>query len=782
MTHTLASSVREVQVFRRGALVVRRAALPAGTTGEVALEGLPLCLLDESVRAAVEVADPAMAARAPRPADVRAELVVPPLGALLAPPAPEELRAQERAIAELEARIGGLHEEVEALGRLRLALPAWKEEAPPRPVPVGAWLEALEWQRRAWESRAAERAELDRELTRAREELARLHRREVEARAKRDARADAVSKRVVLLLRGEPLPAPATLRVEYRVPGAWWVPRYALRLARDGKSARLSLRAHVVQNTGEPWERVRLFASTADLLRETALPELTSIRIGRRQPPPARRAWREPPGRDATLEEGLEQAWVLLRQASALAAREAGSAELARFGRGGPPPGADAFSGPADSWGPGAGDPFATGSFAADPFGPPPGGRMDSDELELDDDALSAPSEPVLSGPFGAPPPPPTGRPMPPSAPPRPASPAAMPAKMMMAARDAAPPQELLRKSVATKGGAARARRSRHDDGAEGGRGAPAAEAAPSGEPEPLSLEPELDLLRYGGLALQRWERDRASAGTLRRLGLEDQLEGLEAQESRAVLLRLARARQAADGVAHLPLPPFTARVEASAGHYDHRYDAEGPVDVPSDGQLHDVPLLSQEAPVRTRLVAVPRESDEAVRVATLQNPLQAPLLSGPAEVYLGDEFLVTTPLRTVPTGGDLELGLGVEPGLKVARNTFYEEVSTGLLGGGLSLKHRLELTVASRLPGPVEVEVRELLPIKDDDDQAVTVVEEGVAPPWEKLPRQEDGSEPKGARRWRISLGPGEEKKLLAGYRLEIDAKQELQGGNRRA
>jgi hypothetical protein len=221
--------------------------------------------------------------------------------------------------------------------------------------------------------------------------------------------------------------------------------------------------------------------------------------------------------------------------------------------------------------------------------------------------------------------------------------------------------------------------------------------------------------------------------------------------------------------------------VEASAGHYDHRYDAEGPVDVPSDGALHDVPLLGQDAPVRTRLVVVPRESDEAVRVATLQNPLQAPLLSGPAEVYLGEEFLVTAPLRTVPTGGELELGLGVEPGLKVARNTFYEESTTGLLGGGLALEHRIEITVASRLSAPAEVEVRELLPIKADDDQAVTVVEQGVAPPWEKLTRQEGGGELKGGRRWRLTLAPGAEQKLVAGFRLDIDGKQELSGGNRR-
>lgn len=747
----LESAVREVQVFRQGAVVTRCARLAAGVSGPLHLPGLPLCLLDESLRAALVMDDGA--APTARPGDLRAELVVPPLGELLAPPAPEELRAQERRIAELQAQLDELQQELQVHERLHLALPEWDGESAPRPVPLGPWLEALDWQRRAHEARAARHAELAVELRAAREELERLHRRERESRARRDARADAVSKRVALTLRGEPLAGPATLRVEYRVPGAWWVPSYVLRLARDGRSARLALRAHVVQRTGEPWERVRLFASTADLLRETALPELTSLRIGRRQPPTSRRAWREPPGRDATLEEGLEQAFALLRQASVPPPPPPP-----------PPPPADPFVALARTEVAGDEDTCAFevedrgGAFGADPFGPP---------LNQPAPATAAPAPSGASfqalGAFSsasfAPPAPPSGPMM-----------RSRSAPEAAAKKKPAPPQERMKDMALARSGGG------------GGAQPKIAESAPE-EPEPLSLEPERDLLRYGALTLNSWERGpRGGAGQLRRLGLSDQLQGLELGQQQAVQQRLQAARQAAEWVAQVGLPAHTQRVERSSGHYDHRYDAEGPVDVPSDGALHDVPLLSQEAPVRTRLVVVPRESEEAVRVATLTNPLEAPLLSGPAEVYLGEEFLVTAPLRTVPAGGQLELGLGVEPGLKVARNTFFEEVSTGLLGGGLSLKHRVEITVASRLGAPVEVEVRELIPIKDDDDQAVTIAEEGVTPAWEKLPRQEDGSEPAGGRRWRLTLAPGAEQKLAAGYRLDIDAKQELSGGNRRA
>lgn len=86
-----------------------------------------------------------------------------------------------------------------------------------------------------------------------------------------------------------------TIELEYRVPGALWVPAYQLSHHRDEARGTLTLRASVAQRTGEDWTGVRLGLSTADLERRSDLPRLRSIRIGRRQPPPPPSGWREPP-------------------------------------------------------------------------------------------------------------------------------------------------------------------------------------------------------------------------------------------------------------------------------------------------------------------------------------------------------------------------------------------------------------------------------------------------------------------------------------------------------
>jgi len=578
---------------------------------------------------------------------------------------------------------------------------------------------------------------------------------------RRDARADAVSKRVVLRLRGPRPEAGLVLRLEYRVPGARWVPTYVLRVARDGASAELGLRAHVVQQSGEPWDRVRLLLSTADLRRETALPELRSLRIGRRQPPPPSKGWREPPTGSDALFEGLERARRAPVNASPVAAIPDDGLALDEL------------------YDLNAPDPLALGG--GDPFGPPGmpggsprdmgmdpfGGAPDTGADEGGSGEYFAAQEMPKGGPPGAyrgGPPPSPSKPM--------AMPMSAPAPVIAPMADRAPSA----KSMPAPG-AARMR----SGSAAGGGAPPQNRPRPAPPPPPDELVVDDGLLRYADLAMRGWDAPAGQRGKLLPTSWREQLAGLDEGQKgtvgRALSDAVARARQASQ----VGLPGGTTAVESSSGAFDHRYDADGLVDVPSDGQLHNVALRAMRAPTRTTLVVVPREGDQAVRVATLTNPLEAPLLAGPAEVYLEDEFLVTAPLRTVPAGGELTVGLGVEPALKVARNTFFDEETAGLLGGSLLLKHRVEIKLASRLATKVDIEVRERVPLAATDEKGVELQDEQATPPWERHGLQSDGTEAKGGRRWRLTLEPGGEKTLTARWTAKIDGKAELVGGNRR-
>lgn len=745
------SGVREVSVFRSGAVVTRIAEVAPSNGAwpeEIALAGLPLAMDDESVRVSLVARGDATP---PRPADLRVDLVVPPIGLPLLPPDEKELRDAEDKALHLRERLARVDIEVAKLDQIGLALPEPFENRPPKPAPTAAWIGVLDWKARWKAERAEERRLLHDELLRQEETIARHRRRLAEIRALQDSREATVSKRVRLRLREGGAPAPLELRLEYRVPGARWVPTYAFRLARDGKSASLAVKALVVQSSGEPWERVKLSVSTADLLRDTELPELKSLRIGRRQPEPPRRAWREPPSGLELLFEGLDRTLATMPAPPEPA----------------PPPPAP----------PAVGALGRVQEIASEMDQLLEGGESEpedarrADRARVGDKAERREAKKRMPAPKGAPAL--AGRGGGPMPPPPPAASVESTSRTAMRKPMPAPSAPASRMSMAEMAPVAASAPPMDDDAFGGMPG-----NAPMEPTRPEDLRPDGSMLRFSDLVMAGW--DDGGRGRLRPVTTADRLAGIEPSHAPGVARRLADAEERAAGAAYVSFPDDTQDVESSSGAYDYRYDAEGLVDVPADGRIHAVPLFARSAPVATTLVVVPRESDQAVRVAEMRNPLDAPLLAGPAEIYLDDEYLVTSPIRTVPPGADLKIGLGVEEALKVARNTHFEEEATGLLGGGAAFHHRIDIELANRLASAVKVEVRERVPTKDEDDKDVEIAVAEPSPAWEDYD-QGDVSLIRGGRRWKLTIGAGETKKIHWSYTVKIDAKNELVGGNRR-
>jgi uncharacterized protein (TIGR02231 family) len=213
---------------------------------------------------------------------------------------------------------------------------------------------------------------------------------------------------------------------------------------------------------------------------------------------------------------------------------------------------------------------------------------------------------------------------------------------------------------------------------------------------------------------------------------------------------------------------------------FDYAYRAEAPLDIPADGAFHALPLSQHQAPARPRYVVVPRETRDVFRFVEIDSPLDAPLLPGPADVYLGEDFLVTTDVRATPPRGVLRLGLGVEQGIKVSRNTAFEEKTAGLMRGSLALRHEIRVTVANRLERPALVEVRERIPVRAiEDDSDIDVVMIDIRPASQSYDQID--APIRGGRRWELEVAPGKDTEISAIYEVRIAGKHELIGGNRR-
>jgi uncharacterized protein (TIGR02231 family) len=219
---------------------------------------------------------------------------------------------------------------------------------------------------------------------------------------------------------------------------------------------------------------------------------------------------------------------------------------------------------------------------------------------------------------------------------------------------------------------------------------------------------------------------------------------------------------------------PLTSR-----GHFDHRYDAEGLVLVPSDGLPHRVVIASAETLPALRLSTVPRERPEVYREAELKNPSEAPLLAGPVDVYVEGSLLTTATINAIDRGGALTVGMGVEERVRVARNVRSDEETVGLLGGSTQLTHHVSIELSSALGQQGVVEVFERLPVSDDKSLTVELL--SARPEPKEYTQAERGAPIRGGLVWRMLVPAGGKAKIEYQYRVLFPAKTEIVGGNRR-
>lgn len=212
---------------------------------------------------------------------------------------------------------------------------------------------------------------------------------------------------------------------------------------------------------------------------------------------------------------------------------------------------------------------------------------------------------------------------------------------------------------------------------------------------------------------------------------------------------------------------------------FDHRYRAEGLVEVPSDGLTHRVPLGSGDATPTVRWRVIACESADVFREVELRNPFDAPLLAGPVDVYVDGSLLVVAAIEHIDRGGTLRVGMGVDERLRAARNVRAKEDTAGLLGGDTIIDHTVSIELSSALGSPALVELIDRIPVTDE--KTVEVTPRGARPEPERFTQAERGAAVRGGLRWEVIVPAGGRSAVEFGYRLTIPSKNELVGGNRR-
>ena len=214
-------------------------------------------------------------------------------------------------------------------------------------------------------------------------------------------------------------------------------------------------------------------------------------------------------------------------------------------------------------------------------------------------------------------------------------------------------------------------------------------------------------------------------------------------------------------------------------GMFDHRYDAAGRADVPSDGRLHRVGVDDAPCAVRLAWRTVPSESAEVYREAHVLNPFDTALLGGPVDVYLDGSLLTTTNIERIDRGGTLFCGMGVDDRIKVARNVRVDEEAAGLLGGSTAVEHAVAIELSSAVRERVNVTVLERVPVTDDKAVEVKIVRTSPQPV--AYDQADRGAPVRGGVRFEASVSPNDRTCIELVYRLVFPQKLDIVGGSRR-
>ncbi len=284
--------------------------------------------------------------------------------------------------------------------------------------------------------------------------------------------------------------------------------------------------------------------------------------------------------------------------------------------------------------------------------------------------------------------------------------------------------------------------------------------AAVSGE-----LDPDEQWLDYDGLALSDPRDAAAQRGRLTR-GQQDPLASV-----RSFVLDAIEQKRGPSGT----VDPRDAR-----GMFDHRYEGTARVDVRSDGALHRVSVAQAEGHSKPKFRLVAKEAAEVYREAEVQNPFDAPLLGGPAEVFYDDALIARAQVAPGDRGSTIALGLGLEERIRVARNAKVHEASAGLLGGTTQVDHTVTIELSSSLGEAVTVDVIDRVPTAKKGDE-VEVTMTSARPKPQVYTQAERGAPIEGGLKWALDVAAGAKASVEFSYRITFSSKLELEGGNRR-
>jgi uncharacterized protein (TIGR02231 family) len=141
-------------------------------------------------------------------------------------------------------------------------------------------------------------------------------------------------------------------------------------------------------------------------------------------------------------------------------------------------------------------------------------------------------------------------------------------------------------------------------------------------------------------------------------------------------------------------------------------FAVSGKTDIPSDGSPHKTTINQFQLDPKLDYLAVPKHTDAVYRRATVANSSTSPMLEGPMNLFVGDEFIGKNRLEYTPANGEIELLLGVEENITVERTLEKRDVDKRLLRDNRQVRFGYKIEIKNLLPTEAKLEVHDHIPV----------------------------------------------------------------------
>lgn len=195
-------------------------------------------------------------------------------------------------------------------------------------------------------------------------------------------------------------------------------------------------------------------------------------------------------------------------------------------------------------------------------------------------------------------------------------------------------------------------------------------------------------------------------------------------------------------------------------------FDIKMPYSIPSDAKPYFVDVTSYNLPAIYQHYSVPKMDRDAFLLARITGWEDLDLVEGPANVYYGGTYVGQSYIQTRSVDDTLQLSLGRDNRVVVTRTKLKDFSSVKLLSGNKKETFTYEMIVKNNRKAPINIDLLDQLPISKQEEIEVEAIEISKA----------ERDIPTGKLTWKMSLAPGESRKVQLSYSIKYPKSKAVQ------